>query len=123
MSLERAINQMYKGRERLIIIGLTGRTGSGCTTVAKILESEKIENLHLRQCKEYDYSNVDERKNRVIYEYMKQEGRWNSFSVVEISSIILSCALELGIDEFNNYIDKITTETYFEYFDENLFGL
>lgn len=110
MGLENSINQMYKGRERLIIIGLTGRTGSGCTTVAKILQTEKIDSLDLKQCKEYDYNDVDERKNKVIYEYMKQTGRWHSFSVIEISSIILSCALSLGVDEFVAYIEKITSE-------------
>lgn len=110
MNLGNAIDQMYRGCERLIIIGLTGRTGSGCTTVAKILEQCKIESLDLKQCKEYDYSNVDERKNKVIYEYMKQDGRWSAFSVIEVSSVILASVLERGIDEFGEYINKITSE-------------
>lgn len=37
MDLNKAVDNVYKGRERLIILGLTGRTGAGCTTVAKIL--------------------------------------------------------------------------------------
>ena len=31
------INDMYMLRERFVIIGVTGRTGSGCTTAAKFL--------------------------------------------------------------------------------------
>ena len=43
MDLNKAVDNVYKGRERLIILGLTGRTGAGCTTVAKILEKEDID--------------------------------------------------------------------------------
>lgn len=109
MCLRKAINQMYKGCEELIIIGLTGRTGSGCSTVAKILESDSFEQLDLKQCKAYDFSTTEERKNRVIYEYMAAD-RWKKFSVVEVSSIILASALELGVDPFIEYIEKITLE-------------
>ena len=30
-----AIKSLYSQRDKFILIGLTGRTGSGCTTVAK----------------------------------------------------------------------------------------
>ena len=57
MDLNKAVDNVYKGRERLIILGLTGRTGAGCTTVAKILEKEDITELDIQQCKDYDYKN------------------------------------------------------------------
>ncbi len=38
-----AISQVYEGKECLIIIGLTGRTGAGCSTVAKILEKKHFQ--------------------------------------------------------------------------------
>ncbi len=37
---ETAINKLYEEREDFIIIGLTGRTGAGCSTVSKILEAD-----------------------------------------------------------------------------------
>lgn len=110
MSLEKAVNQMYKEKEKLIILGLTGRTGSGCSKVAEILQKEEIRDLDLRQCKEYDYTNVEERKNRIIYEYMCVNDRWKGFTVIEVSSIILACALSLGQDAFESYIKKITEQ-------------
>lgn len=109
-SLEKAVFEMYKGRERLIIIGLTGRTGSGCSTVAETLEKSHISELDLKQCKEYDYSNVEERKNRIVYEYMKEKGKWVGFTTIEVSSIILASALELGKESIIDYINKITFE-------------
>ena len=38
MGTEKAIENIYGEREKFIIIGLTGRTGSGCTTVSNILK-------------------------------------------------------------------------------------
>lgn len=39
------IRQIYKLRQNFILIGLTGRTGSGCSTVAKILATENVQDL------------------------------------------------------------------------------
>ena len=39
------IKQIYKLRQNFILIGLTGRTGSGCSTVAKVLETENVQDL------------------------------------------------------------------------------
>ena len=36
----RAVSELYKEKENQIIIGLTGRTGAGCSTVASILKRE-----------------------------------------------------------------------------------
>ena len=110
MDLTNAVNQMYKSKERMILLGLTGRTGSGCSTVARILETEGISGLDLKQYKEYDYNNVQERKNKVVYNYMCQNNRWKKFTVIEVSSVILACALEKGKDKFIEYINSITSE-------------
>lgn len=105
-----AVQQTYLGRERLVLIGLTGRTGSGCSKVAEILATKKYESLDLKSIKEYDYDNVDERKNKVIQNYMCQDGKWKPFSVIEVSSIILSSVFSLGVNDFINYLDEITKE-------------
>ena len=81
-----AISQVYESKEKLIIIGLTGRTGSGCSKVAEILETSKFEDLHMKSAKSYDYKSSDERKVSIIYDYMKEPGRWFPFSVIEVSS-------------------------------------
>ena len=39
------VDQIYNLRHNFIVIGLTGRTGSGCTTVADILKTENIQKL------------------------------------------------------------------------------
>lgn len=106
-----AIDEVYKSKERLIIIGLTGRTGSGCSTTAKILETDKFEDLDLKDVKKYDYQNSNERKERIIYEYLKEKDRWQPFTVIEVSGLILASALELGEHVFCEYIQNITDES------------
>ena len=43
-----AIKSLYSQRDKFILIGLTGRTGSGCTTVAKILSKDNFQDLDLK---------------------------------------------------------------------------
>lgn len=108
--MKEAISQVYESKERLIIIGLTGRTGSGCSTTAKILATQKFDELHLRNPKQYDFNNSEERKEQIIYEYMKEPNRWQPFSVIEVSGLIFASAFELGSHNFCNYINRITNE-------------
>lgn len=110
MLLEKAVEQVYKGRERMILLGLTGRTGSGCTKVAEILQTENFNDLDLVESKTREYKDADERKYKVIKDYMAVEKRWKKFDVIEISSIILASALELGEDKFVEYLENITVE-------------
>ena len=37
------ISSLFHERSKFIVLGLTGRTGSGCTTAANILENEKAD--------------------------------------------------------------------------------
>ena len=39
------VKQIYKLRQNFILIGLTGMTGSGCSTVAKVLGTENVQDL------------------------------------------------------------------------------
>ena len=43
--LMEVVKQIYKLRQNFILIGLTGRTGSGCSTVAKVLGTENVQDL------------------------------------------------------------------------------
>ena len=72
MDKAEAIKSLYSQREKFILVGLTGRTGSGCTTVSEILAKQSINDLDLRSYKTCDYNNADERKYSVIYRYMKE---------------------------------------------------
>ena len=52
------VKQIYKLRQNFILIGLTGGTGNGCSTVATILATENVQDLklHYRDFSEDDWS-------------------------------------------------------------------
>lgn len=101
------IKKMYEQRERIIILGLTGRTGAGCSTVAGILSKESIEELDLRSYKTADFANADERKYSVIKRFMEVNHRWKGFIVIEASSIIFSFLLCNKINDLFSYLDAL----------------
>lgn len=102
-----AIKSLYSQRDKFILIGLTGRTGSGCTTVSEILAKKSINELDLQSYKTCDYNNADERKYSVIYRYMKEGNKWKGFTVIEASSIIFSFILEETYGKLFDFIDSI----------------
>lgn len=106
MSTDKAINKIYDERKDFIIIGLTGRTGSGCTTIADILSKSEFSKLDLRVPKSYDFHNNEERKYAILYDYAKKDN-WNKFEVISISHIITSFILEKGYEEFEKYLEEI----------------
>lgn len=107
MDKAEAIKSLYSQRDKLILVGLTGRTGSGCTTVAEILSKEDMKELNLRSYKTCDYNDSDERKYSVIYRYMKEGKKWKQFNVIEASSIILSFILQDKYGRLFSYIDYV----------------
>lgn len=98
---------MYKYRRETIVIGLTGRTGSGCTTVAEILKKSRFSELDLRAPKTYDFKDMEERKHEIIYKYMQEDDNWKGFYVVEGSAVILSFILEKESNDLFEYLDLL----------------
>jgi Deoxycytidylate deaminase len=87
-----AVECIYSENENLIILGLTGRTGSGCSTVANILSTKEYPNLDIN-FEDDQFSKTERYKQNIITDYMKSS-RWFPFTVIELSSVILSCVFE-----------------------------
>lgn len=109
MNVSKAIDTIYNEREKFIIIGLTGRTGSGCTTVSKILKKEKFTDLNLHEPEVTGFTNNDERKYQIIYEYAKEH--WSPFYRISMTDIIFSFVLECDyktfFDELKNMLGEL----------------
>lgn len=108
MNLQKAVENTFKEKEKLIIIGLTGRTGAGCSTVANILSIGNFNDLDLKEAKAYGYECLEERKQYIVNNFFKKNGKWLGFHTIDVSSIIMSFVFEHGIIDFKNYIDKLT---------------
>ena len=97
------VKQIYKLRQNFILIGLTGRTGSGCSTVAKVLETENVQDLksNYRDFNEGDIDN-NTRKDRIVHEYIKEN--WYHFTTISASDVIFFYAL---LEDFDGFVQAI----------------
>ena len=98
------ITSIYELRHKFGIIGLTGRTGSGCSTVADLLCCSDFKGIEapVPHIEAEGVSN-DDRKYRIIYSYL--ENIWKidkiKFIKIKVSVLILFIVLK---DGYNNFI-------------------
>ncbi|WP_236213782.1 hypothetical protein [Metapseudomonas otitidis] len=98
----RAIESVYKENKKFVVIGLTGRTGSGCSTSAEILCSASIE------LPENAYSGITKnelRKHRIIKKFI--EHRWQPFKCLQVRTVITRYILELNFSEFCRFVSDV----------------
>lgn len=105
MGTEMAIKNIYAEREKFIIIGLTGRTGSGCTTVSDILKTDKFEDLCLHEPKTTNFESNEERKYQIIYNYAKEH--WDPFYRISMTDVIFSFIFQYSFKEFIGILSTI----------------
>lgn len=102
------VKNIFSLRSDFLIIGLTGRTGSGCTTVANILSEETFDSLSGKyKVKDSGIINNDFRKNRIVFNYIKEN--WMPFTVIRMSDLIYYYALQNSLDKI---VESITTEYF-----------
>lgn len=103
-----SVEKVYDSLDECIIIGLTGRTGSGCSTAASILETKDFLDLTLSTPKKKDFLSAEERKDAVIYKYMND--KWSPFITIEVSSIILAMVFKNSYEDFLKHIKKLQAD-------------
>ena len=104
------IDRVFQLRENFVIIGLTGRTGSGCTTVAEKLATSEWDELKSNY-KDFNSQPIDNvvRKNRIIHRYLKEH--WTqAFDVISASDIIFYYALKEKFDVFADSLASVNIE-------------
>lgn len=94
------IEQAFSERSDLLVVALTGRTGSGCTTTAEIM------------CKPYsdlaisigDFTEPEARKIAIAKNFLGQQ--WVPFKQLTVSTVILSFLIEQEIDAIKAFFEK-----------------
>ena len=83
--LASALDKLHSKNEDFIMIGLTGRTGSGCTTAANILSSEKSSIEHSLFNGDVAENNI-QRKEKILGKYFDKN--WQPFTHLRVSSVL-----------------------------------
>ena len=97
MPVAKALRHYLEHRAKFLIVGLTGRTGSGCTTAAKLLGTEFRE-LKLDEIS-YPFHSADDRKYRVLIEYADKN--WNPFHQISVTQVISTFLLDCSPEEIS----------------------
>lgn len=95
----KAVSRIYAHRENFIIIGLTGRTGSGCSTVSSILCKNSSE---LNIPKPVINFSAESIKESIVYNFATKN--WPKFHKIEIKNVITSYILEESYEDFVKYL-------------------
>jgi len=99
-----AINSIYEDAKDFLIIGLTGRTGSGCSTAAQKLCSANFE----VPGEGYEGLTRNEfKKHQIVKKYI-DGSNWTPFYKIEASSLITYHLLVLSIKNFVAYFSSET---------------
>ncbi|MGE0082971.1 MAG: hypothetical protein AB7S75_00980 [Desulfococcaceae bacterium] len=124
MPMKNAIKEIYTQRENFIIIGLTGRSGSGCSTSAELLE-RSFDQLSISEDNFLNKMDNSGRKIRIINKFAKKH--WHPFFKIQVRDVITTFILECTFDEIDSYFQQISIpngineikEEYEEYYNKN----
>lgn len=100
------VKSIYDQQQNFVLIGLTGRIGAGCSTVAGILHSKTFENIDT-----YVPDASDEREQNILNNYLS--GCWKEgFTLLRVSDIILHHLIisEPEIKNLTHLLKRITAQ-------------
>lgn len=106
--ISKGLAQIFAHRESFFVVALTGRTGSGCSTVAKLLASS-LDSIEFPTIPAPPVTHED-RKDRIVLNWVREH--WRPFQVIQVSQIILLLAMSKPLEDFIAYvIGKVPTTT------------
>lgn len=112
--LKSAVEKIYGDEDDFIVIGLTGRTGSGCSTTARILQSTRENIKHCLFTGNNPTSN-EQRKERIIFRHFTST--WTPFLLIQVRALITTFLLDYEIpqsaEEFSHLLKDEETKSKF----------
>lgn len=84
------LDKLYSLRSDFTIIGLTGRTGSGCSRIAELLSKSftNLESEGLRDESEFT-DEIFKRKYSICKSYLSHEGNWTAFEIIRYVDVLV----------------------------------
>lgn len=103
------ISKLFNERSNFILIGLTGRTGSGCTSASLILEEKtplSLTNEDLKYKDSYFYQGFDRIRQKITADYISEN--YTPFITIKVSDLISAYILQLPPDQMVEYLHHIS---------------
>ncbi|MCQ3828759.1 deoxycytidylate deaminase [Microbulbifer elongatus] len=105
------ISSLFHERKKFIVIGLTGRTGSGCTTAATILETEAPTFPKPEETKYKNnpfFSSLDSKRYEIASKYIRENH--HPFISIKVSDLISAYILNLNTKQIIDFIKPQTPD-------------
>lgn len=105
------ISLLFRERAKFVVIGLTGRTGSGCTTAAGHLESglkELPDVTSIAHGGEPFFKGLDARRYKIVKKYSSKN--IGHFYSIKVSDLISAYFLSLPVCDAAKFISESTPE-------------
>lgn len=83
--MKKYVEKIFKHREDFMIIGLTGKTGSGCSTIANILSQGYVE---YSAC-DHDATDLENKKNIIIQKFVSKKFAEKKFQIIKPSTLLM----------------------------------
>lgn len=103
------LNKLYDLRQNFIVIGLTGRVGAGCTTIADIFASPTFDGANFPKPKEkFETVGTDNnnRKYRIAYNFLKEN--WEQFYKLKYSKVLSLIVFKQKLQNIEDLLDAVS---------------
>ncbi|MFZ8566307.1 deoxycytidylate deaminase, partial [Klebsiella quasipneumoniae] len=108
MKTQKFVSELFLENGQFILVGLTGRTGSGCTTAASILESNETVFPDVDKLTDF-YSGLDLQRYKIVKDFT--ESHWEAFYSIKVSDLLSVYLLAMSHDELVQFIISSTTDS------------
>ncbi|WP_277978026.1 anti-phage dCTP deaminase [Pantoea endophytica] len=98
---QKFVSELFLENSQFILVGLTGRTGSGCTTTANILEEKNPNFPEVNNLSGF-YSGLDVNRYEIAKKFT--EKNWDSFYSIKVSDLISVYLLMMSDAEISDFI-------------------
>lgn len=104
----KTVNALYELRSDFLILGLTGRLGSGCSTVANLLTNKTFGDCKFPVPENETPPTNENRKYKIVYNFLKEN--WEQFFLIRASDIITMLVIKEGPEKLKEFLINIYPE-------------
>ena len=113
------LSMLYKLRKDFTIIALTGRTGSGATTISNQISKGFLDEYYINP-EEFELSNNSYRKYRIVHRFAKEN--FTPYLLINYRDILTIFLLTKSLDDFTKFLESNQVSTTLKVLDkEDLF--